>query len=50
MHMEIMVILMNKNKHLYQITDEDFLYQYHDHEFVHDHREDQEVLHHNVIH
>jgi hypothetical protein len=48
--MEMLVILMNKDKHLYLIIDEDIQYQYHADEYVHDHKEDQEELHHNVIH
>jgi len=46
----MLVFLLKKNKHLFQIIDEDVGYQYHDHEFVHVHKEDQVMLHHNVIH
>ena len=37
-----MIMLMNKNMHLFQINFEDNLYQYHDDEFEHDRKEDQE--------
>jgi len=50
MDMEIPVFSMNINKHLFLIIDEDVLYQYHDHVIVHVRKEDQELLHHNVIH
>jgi hypothetical protein len=50
MDKEIWVIVMKKILHLFQIIDEDGQYQYHDHELVHDCKEDQEELHHNVIH
>lgn len=50
MNKEILVSLLNKVEHLFQVNYEDILYQYHDDELVHDHKEDQEVLHHNVIH
>jgi hypothetical protein len=50
MDMEMLVVLLNKNLHLFQINNEDVLYQYHEDEFVHDHKEDQVMLHHNVIH
>jgi len=50
MDKEIWVIGMKKIPHLFQIIDEDGQYQYHDHELVHDCKEDQEELHHNVIH
>jgi hypothetical protein len=41
---------MKKIPHLFRINYEDVQYQYQDDEFRHDHKEDQEVLHHNVIH
>jgi hypothetical protein len=48
--MEIRINLMKKNMHRFRINYVNIQYQYHDDGSVHDCKEDQEVLHHNVIH